>query len=159
MNITPKDLIGPWENYNFPKLRNLLIMDRNYYCPTEEYLKVNIYTEYKIWLQAQPIEKYDKKKWDCENYARSFKTFSDIYNLKHEDIKADGIAIGIIHYTSRSRAEDGTPGKHCANIVYINYPGPDRFKKYIKPTFFEPQNGEFFEMTRQEYDSISFVYV
>lgn len=159
MNISPKDLIGPWENSNFPKLKNILIMDRTYHCPTEEYVINHIYPEYLNWLKAQNVSIYDNIKWDCENYARSFKVFSDIYNVSHEEIKANSLAIGIIHYTSRSRAENGTPGKHCANIIYLNYPSPDRFKNYVKPTFFEPQNSKFFEMTREEYNSISFVYV
>lgn len=159
MNIAPKNLIGPWESYDFPKLKNIIIMDRSYYCPTEEYFYSNIYQEYLLWLQAQNISRYDKNKWDCENYARSFKVFSDIFNLHHKELTADSIAVGIVHYTAQSRVEDGSFGKHCANIVYLNYPGEDRFKGYVKPTFFEPQNGSFFEMTKQEYNSISFVYV
>ena len=157
MIISNQDLLIPFYNNNaLPK--NFVISDSNYFCPTKELVINEIFPRYWKWMQSLKWSRWVHR-WDCDNFADAFKLFSCGYYEQVIDSSANGIAIGVINYMANQRAEDGIKGGHAINTIYAqdqkNDDGTDNFNLL----FLEPQNGKFYNLTQEEFDSIWTVYI
>jgi hypothetical protein len=159
MLIVNKDIYGSWPKDIFKQLKYVLTADKQYFCPTEELILNVIYPKYKEWLESNNIIKWERR-WDCEQFSRSFKVFCDLYFFSSKiESRGSAIAVGLLHYFTNQRFESGKPGQHSANIIYLDKGKKDDGKNMIQPKFFEPQDGTFFLMCKKEYESITFIYV
>jgi len=168
MNITSSDIISSFSKhplYNrMPK--NFTIADGNYFCPKIEYVQDVIYPAFKIWLISCGLDKWDYK-WDCDNFADAFKLFSCAYHRLEMDDGIVGIGIGVINYRSRGGMTSQTnlkkpKGRHAANIIYsealqLDENGQEKFG--FDMYFLEPQTGDIYDLTPEEFKSISTVYI
>lgn len=159
MLILNKDIYSSWPKDIFKELKYVLTADRQYFCPTEELILETIYPQYTEWLKSYDINKWHKR-WDCEQYSRSFKVFCDLYFYTSKvESRGSAIAVGLLHYFTNTRFESKKPGQHAVNIIYLDKGKKEDGRNIIQPKFFEPQDGSFFLMTKKEYQSISFIYV
>lgn len=156
MIISSQDLLIPFCNNKVPK--NFVISDKDYFCPTQDMILNEIYPKYWRWMQSLKWSKW-MHKWDCDNFADAFKLFSCGYYEQVIESTANGIAIGTIYYMANSRAEDGLKGGHAINIIYAQDEKNDDGSENFKLLFLEPQNGEFYKLTKEEFDSIWVVYI
>ena len=157
MIISNQDLLIPFQRNNkIP--RNFVLSDKDYFCPTIDIVKNEIFPKYWQWLKSLKLTKWVHK-WDCDNFADAFKLFACGYYNGFIESEANGISVGVINYIANSKAEDGLKGGHAINIVYIdngkNDDGSDNF--YL--LFIEPQNGTIYNLTAEEFDSIWTVYI
>jgi hypothetical protein len=157
MIISNQDLLIPFQKNNkIP--RNFVLSDKDYFCPTIDITKDEIFPKYWQWLKSLKLTKWAHK-WDCDNFADAFKLFACGYYNGVIESTANGIAVGVINYMANSKAEDGLKGGHAINIVYIdngkNEDGSNNF--YL--LFIEPQNGTIYNLTAEEFDSIWTVYI
>ena len=157
MIITGEQLYSLFQN-NGKIPQNFSISDVDYFCPTYDMVKDELFPKYWKWLQMLKLTKWVHK-WDCDNFADSFKLFCCGYYEQVIESEANGIAVGVVYYVANSKAEDGLSGAHAINIVYIqdgkNDDGLDKFKLL----FLEPQNGKFYNLTPEEFNSIYTVYI
>jgi len=155
--IDSNQLFAPFYNSNkLPK--SFIISDSDYFCPTDLMIKNEIYPKFNWWLKSMKWAQW-KHKWDCDNFADAFKLFACGYYERTIESTANGIAIGAIHYMANSRAEDGIQGAHAINIIYAEDEKNDDGTENFKLTFLEPQNGEFYTLTKEEFQSIWMVYI
>ena len=146
MIISGKELLRPFFNNNEKIPKNFTIADKDYYCPTEEIIKNEIYPKYRTWLRSIKLLSWSHR-WDCDNFADAFKVFSAGYYQQNIDSTAEGIAIGVVHY-KRSNGSG-----HAMNITYIEN------NNEVKVKFIEPQNGQALYLPQNEFDSIFSVYI
>ena len=138
--------------------KNFVISDTNYFCPTIDMVRNELFPKYWTWLQSLKLTKWVHK-WDCDNFADSFKLFSCGYYEQNIESDANGIAVGVIHYKANSKAENGLQGGHAINIVYIDDGKNDDGSDNFRPIFIEPQNGKIYNLSQEEFDSIWTVYI
>jgi hypothetical protein len=157
MIISNQDLLIPFQNNNkIPK--NFCLSDTDYFCPTVDMLKDELFPKYWKWLQALKLTKWVHK-WDCDNFADAFKLFCCGYYDQVIESEANGIAVGVINYMANSKAENGLQGGHAINIVYIDNGKNDDGTNNFYPVFIEPQNGNFYNLSQEEFNSIWTVYI
>jgi hypothetical protein len=151
-----KLLIPFSKNGAIPK--NFCVSDVDYFCPTLDLVQRELFPKYWKWLKSLKLTKWVHK-WDCDNFADSFKLFTCGYYQEIIESTANGIAIGVIFYKAKSKAEDGLEGTHAINIIYIdngkNQDGTNNFY----PIFIEPQNGKIYKLSKEEFNSIYTVYI
>ena len=158
MIIQNKQLLLPFYNNNSIIPKNFVISDTNYFCPTIDMVRNELFPKYWTWLQSLKLTKWVHK-WDCDNFADSFKLFSCGYYEQNIESDANGIAVGVIHYKANSKAEIGLQGGHAINIVYIDDGKNDDGSDNFRPIFIEPQNGKIYNLSQEEFDSIWTVYI
>jgi hypothetical protein len=157
MIISNQDLLAPF--YNNKKLpKNFVISDKDYFCPTQAMIVNEIFPKYWCWMQSLRWSKW-MHRWDCDNFADAFKLFSCGYYEQVIESTANGIAIGVINYMANQRAEDGLKGGHAINIIYAQNEKNDDGIDNFNLLFLEPQNGKFYNLTQEEFDSIWTVYI
>lgn len=157
MIISNQDLLIPF--YNNKKLpKNFVISDKDYFCPTQAMVVNEIFPKYWRWMQSLRWSKW-MHRWDCDNFADAFKLFSCGYYEEVIESTANGIAIGVINYMANSRAENGLSGGHAINIIYTQDEKNDDGTENFNLLFLEPQNGKFYNLTQEEFDSIWTVYI
>jgi hypothetical protein len=156
MIISIKEIIVPFKNNPPPK--NFIVSDKDYFCPTIDMLKDQLFPKYWKWLQSLKLTKWVHK-WDCDNFADAFKLFCCGYYQQEIESTANGIAIGVINYRANAKAEDGLRGSHAINIVYIDNGKNDDGTNNFYPVFIEPQNGKLYNLTEEEFNSIWTVYI
>ena len=156
MTITGKQLYTPFQkNGKIPQ--NFSISDVDYFCPSYDMVKDELFPKYWQWMSYLKWTKWVHK-WDCDNFADSFKLFCCGYYQQVIESEANGIAIGVIYYVANSKAEDGLSGAHAINIVYLQDQQNDNPNNF-KLLFVEPQNGTFYNLTTEEFNSIYTVYI
>jgi hypothetical protein len=157
MIISAQDLLIPF--YNRKKIpKNFVISDENYFCPTKSLIQNEIFPQYWKWLSSLRLTKWIHK-WDCDNFADAFKLFSCGYYANIIEHDAKSIGIGVINYIANSKAEDGLKGGHAINIIYSeNQNSNDGFGNFDL-LFLEPQTGQFYDLTEEEFNSIWTVYI
>lgn len=157
MIISNQDLLVPFYNNNkLPK--NFVISDKDYYCPSLEVVKREIFPRYWRWMQSLKWSRWVHK-WDCDNFADAFKLFSCGYYEQVIESEANGIAVGVINYMANQKAEDGLKGGHAINIIYIQDEKNDDGTDSFNTIFLEPQNGKIYQLSKEEFDSIWTVYI
>lgn len=157
MIITGKQLYTPFQN-NGKIPQNFSISDVDFFCPTYDMVKDELFPKYWKWLQALKLTKWVHK-WDCDNFADSFKLFCCGYYEQVIESEANGIAVGVVYYVANSKAEDELSGAHAINIVYIQDEKNDDGSDNFKLLFVEPQNGKFYNLTPEEFNSIYTIYI
>lgn len=157
MTILPSELLIPWNGKGF-KPRSMAAGDVSYFCPTKEMVEKDLYPNFRKWLAALNLGKWYHK-WDCDNFAMAFKVFADGYYFNTIESNAESIAIGIIHYIAEARAESGIKGGHAINILYLNDGKNELGLNKFKVMYLEPQNGNIYELSEEEFKSIFFLYV
>jgi hypothetical protein len=157
MIISNQDLLIPFrKNNKIPK--NFVLSDSDYFCPTLDMVKDEIFPKYWQWLASLKLTKWVHK-WDCDNFADAFKLFACGYYDQVIDSEANGISVGVINYMANSKAENGLQGGHAINIVYIDNGKNDDGSNNFYPIFIEPQNGKIYNLTAEEFNSIWTVYI
>jgi hypothetical protein len=156
MIISIKEIIIPFKNN--PPPRNFVVSDKDYFCPTLDMVKNEMFPKYWKWLASLKLTKWVHK-WDCDNFADAFKLFCCGYYQQEIESTAEGIAIGVINYKANSKAEDGMKGAHAINIVYVDNGKNDDGTNNFYPVFIEPQNGKLYNLTEEEFNSIWTVYI
>ena len=158
MIIQNKELLTPFYNNNQIIPKNFCVSDTDYFCPTLDIVKNELFPKYWTWLQSLKLSKWVHR-WDCDNFADAFKLFACGYYQQVIESTANGIAVGVIFYKANSRAEDGLRGGHAINIVYIDNGKNDDGTNNFYPIFIEPQNGKIYNLTQEEFNSIWTVYI
>jgi len=157
MKIIDQDLYKPWGNSD--KLpENFSVADADYFCPTLDILNNELFPKYWRWLASIRLTKW-MHKWDCDNFADSFRLFCCGYYQQVIESDANGIAVGVIYYNAVAKAESGISGGHAINIVYIDDGKNPDGSNAFHAAFIEPQNGQIYQLTKQEFDSIWTVYI
>jgi hypothetical protein len=157
MIISNQDLLVPfYNNKTLPK--NFVISDKDYFCPIQDMITNEIFPKYWRWMQSLRWSKW-MHRWDCDNFADAFKLFSCGYYEQVIESTANGIGIGVINYMANQRAEDGVKGGHAINIIYAQDEKNDEGSDNFKLLFLEPQNGKFYNLTQEEFNSIWTVYI
>ena len=157
MIISNQDLLIPFQKNNkIP--RNFVLSDKDYFCPTIDMVKNELFPKYWQWLTSLKLTKWVHK-WDCDNFADSFKLFACGYYQEIIESTANGIAIGVIFYNANNRAEDGLKGWHAINIIYIDNGKNEDGTNNFCPIFIEPQNGKIYKLSQEEFNSIYTVYI
>ena len=148
--INGRQINSIWKNNKIP--RNNIIVDGSYETVDQALILEKIFPLYWRWLSAMKLTKWAHK-WDCDNFSEAFRVFSTGYYAANINSNADTIAIGIIHYMSNSRNENGTEGPHAINIAI------SAENNLITPLFLEPQNGKIITLKPEEYQSIWLLYI
>jgi hypothetical protein len=157
MIIPNQYLLIPFrKNNKIPK--NFCLSDKDYFCPTLDMVKDEIFPKYWKWLTSLKLTKWVHK-WDCDNFADAFKLFACGYYNEVIESEANGISVGVINYMANSKAENGLSGGHAINIVYIDNGKNDDGSDDFYPLFIEPQNGTIYNLTAEEFNSIWTVYI
>ena len=157
MIIDSEKLFVPF--YNHKKLpQSFIVSDQDYFCPTDLMIKNEIYPKFTWWLRSMQWAKW-KHRWDCDNFADAFKLFSCGYYESTIESTANGIAIGTMFYNANQKAEDGLKGGHAINIIDTEDEKNDDGTENFKLLFFEPQNGQFYNLSEEEFNSIWVVYI
>ena len=117
--------------------------DETYARPTQDFLTGNFYTFYREWLWEHLLYKWDEK-FDCDNFASTYYTFSQICNRKGARSE-QGIAVGMMFYNNET-----TKGGHAINFAIVED------KKLIT---IEPQTGQIVELKQSEKDSCWFCLI
>ena len=157
MIISNQDLLIPFQKNNkIPK--NFCLSDKDYFCPTIDMVKDEIFPKYWRWMQSLRWSKWVHR-WDCDNFADAFKLFACGYYNEVIESEANGISVGVINYMANSKAENGLSGGHAINIVYIDNGKNDDGSDNFYPLFIEPQNGTIYNLTAEEFNSIWTVYI
>lgn len=128
----------------FPNAK-CIISDTTHMSPNKSWVSGKLYSHYDFWLIENGLNRW-KKHWDCDNFAFAFYTFAQICHSRQMDkngktSSAQGLSIGVMFY--RIRGESG----HAINIIYTE----------DKLWGFEPQTGEFLNLTEEEKDSCWFI--
>jgi len=139
-----------WKNRPIPK--KTIIVDETYETVDRNLILEKIFPLYWRWLSAMTLTRWAHK-WDCDNFAEGFRVFATGFFAANMDSNADSIAIGMIHYMSNSRNENGTEGSHAINIAI------SMENNILVPLFLEPQNGKIITLKPEEYNSISMFYI
>ena len=137
---------------NRPAPRNNIIVDATYETVDKSLILEKIFPLYWRWLSAMRLTRWAHR-WDCDNFAEAFKVFSDGFFAANIDSNAEALAIGMIHYNSNSRNENGTEGPHAINIAI------SMENNTLTPLFLEPQNGKIITLKPEEYNSIWMIYM
>jgi hypothetical protein len=137
---------------NRPAPRNNVIVDATYETVDKVLILEKIFPLYWRWLSAMKLTRWAHR-WDCDNFAEAFKVFSDGFFAANIDSNAEALAIGMIHYNSNSRNENGTQGPHAINIAI------SMENNTLTPLFLEPQNGKIITLKPEEYNSIWMIYM
>ena len=151
-------LFLPWSLKNKPFPKNFVTSDRNYFCPTREMVQNEFAPKYWQWLSSLRLTKWVHR-WDCDNFADAFKLFCCGYYEQVIDSTAEGVAVGVINYTTAKRPEGGGGGGHAINLIYVNDGKKDDGTDNIGLLFFEPQTCEIKYLTEEEFNSIWTVYI
>jgi hypothetical protein len=139
-----------WRNRPYP--RNTIIVDGTYETVDKNLIIEKIFPLYWRWLSAMRLTRWAHK-WDCDNFAEGFRVFATGFFAANMDSNADSIAIGMVHYMSNSRNENGTQGPHAINIAI------SMENNILVPLFLEPQNGKIITLKPEEYNSIWMIYI
>lgn len=158
MIIQAKELLVPFYNNNQIIPKNFCISDTDYFCPTIDTVKDELFPKYWNWLQSLKLTRWVHK-WDCDNFADAFKLFCCGYYEQVIESPANGIAVGVINYKANSKAENGLQGAHAINIIYIDNKENKGRTNNFYPIFIEPQNGKILKLSQEEFDSIWTVYI
>jgi hypothetical protein len=137
---------------NRPAPRNNIIVDATYETVDKALILEKIFPLYWRWLSAMRLTRWAHK-WDCDNFAEGFRVFATGFFAANMNSNADSIAIGMIHYNSNSRNENGTQGPHAINIAI------SMENNTLMPLFLEPQNGKIITLKPEEYNSIWMIYM
>ena len=119
-------------------LANTTFADNSWNLPKNSWLFNKFYPFFQDELFRLGAQKWTKK-WDCEDFAREFKSLAQICHNNSPLATAEGLAIGEIDYTKESGE------RHCINIAFTD-------KGVI---FIEPQTGESLLLTENEKNSIT----
>lgn len=139
--------------FRIAKINGYAITNKETYNTIDKPLIENkILPGYTDWLSKMKLSKYSNK-WNCINFSKAFVLFSDIYHAYNIENHEDGIAIGIISYLSKSRAEDESVGIHAINV------GLTLKENKIKPIFIEPQHGKIINLKKEELETINAFYI
>jgi len=153
MVVQAQQLVTPWQQKGLPLPKNFIVGDETYYLPSKLEVENKIIPAYWAWMNSLKLTRWAHK-WDCDNFADSFKTFAAGYYFHNIESNAEGIGAGIIHFMANKRAENpSSGGAHAINILYMQEEGRAYFQ------FLEPQNGVIFDLTPDEFNSIWFVYL
>lgn len=116
------------------------IADNSYAVLTREsFLKTS---KYMKWiLRVFNILGWSEK-FDCDDFALLWKMLTSLRHAKSKGGESEGVACGVIWYT-----RDSSGGGHAVNFV----------KTENGWSAFEPQTGEFFELSQRERESVCFV--
>jgi hypothetical protein len=134
---------------------DVYITDGNYMAPKKSWVSGKLYFKlFSEWLWDNGLDTW-KSHWDCDNFAFAFFTFAQICHSKTMKLfenqgkrTAQGISVGVMFYKKgidKSAGEKG--GGHAINVVYTDN----------KVEYFEPQNGQFVDLTNDERESCWFV--
>jgi hypothetical protein len=150
MIIQGRQMISMWRNR--PPPRNNIIVDGTYETVDAQLLQDKIFPLYWRWMSSMRVTKWAHK-WDCDNFSEAFRVFACGYFYNTIESAADSIAIGIIHYNSNSREENGTQGPHAINVA-LNFENG-----LVTPIFIEPQACKIINLKEEEYQSIWLLYI
>lgn len=150
MLINSNQINTIWRNR--PRPRSSIIVDGTYETLDKAIILNKIFPLYWRWLSMIKLTKWAHK-WDCDNFAESFKVFSGGFFAANVESQAEAYAVGVIHYVANSRNEDGRKGGHAINIALTIE------NNQIIPLFIEPQNGMILTLTPEEYNSIWMIYI
>ena len=126
----------------FPEEATVILADGDYAAPTSEFL-----FEDPLWVDhwRGVIMTMDyAAKHDCDDFAFEYKVCISRYHAE-SDFPNDGFAVGVLFYCVGG---DSTKG-HAINWALTEDVGL---------VFIEPQTGKQVELTKEEFDSICFVY-
>jgi len=162
MIIPLSHLFYPWYSDKGQQLtefvpKNFVTSDNNYFCPTRDMIQNELAPKYWKWLSSIRLTKWVHR-WDCDNFADAFKLFCCGYYEQVIESTAEGIAVGVINYTTDKRPEGGGGG-HAINIIYVDDGKKDDGTDNVGVLFFEPQNCQIKYLTDQEFNSIWTVYI
>jgi hypothetical protein len=150
MIIQSREMVNIWKNRLMP--RNSIIVDGSYETVDIPLLQDKIFPLYWRWMSSMKVTKWAHR-WDCDNFSEAFRVFACGYFYNSIESTADSIAIGIIHYNSNSREENGTQGPHAINVAINKVDG------IITPIYIEPQACKIINLKEQEYQSIWTFYI
>lgn len=150
MIIQARQINSIWKNDRIP--RNNIVVDSTYETVDANLIIEKIFPLYWRWLSAMKLTRWAHR-WDCDNFSEAFRVFATGYFAANMDSKADTIAIGMIHYMSNSRNENGTSGPHAINIAI------SMENNVLIPLFLEPQNGKIITLKPEEFNSIWTFYI
>ena len=150
MIINSNQINTIWRNRPTP--RNNIIVDGTYETLDKAVILDKIFPLYWRWLSMIKLTKWAHK-WDCDNFAESFKVFSDGFFAANVESEAEAYGIGMIHYVANSKSENGKKGGHAINIALTIE------NNQIIPLFIYPQNGMILTLTPEEYNSIWMIYM
>jgi len=138
--LTRQEIINiSWIQKLYPN--NVYIGDNQYNLPKLSWILNDFYSFYREELIKLGVYDWNEK-FDCEDFARQFKTLAQICHLKSGG-NADGLAVGEFSYLRY----DGV--KHAANFVLTEK----------GPFFIEPQSGQILKLSPNEIDSINRVHI
>ena len=72
--------------------------------------------------------------WDCDDFAWQFYTQIRWAHYRTERSMAEGIAVGVVYFTAKQRAEGGGGGGHAINFAVVGKP-EERKIIFIEPQF------------------------
>jgi len=154
--ITAEDIVSLlWAaNVNGSKAA-LHISDATHGVPTKKYLTETFADFYRAKLEEMGLGTWDTQ-WDCDDFAYQFFTMIRWAHYQTKKSMAEGIAVGVVYFTSGARAEDGTGGGHAINVAVVDDNGSRRL------IFIEPQRAAKgqpceLELTQHEKDSIWYI--
>jgi len=137
---------------------HLILGDRDYFCPTVSCLVNDICPKYIEWLKLLNLDQRTPK-WDCDNFADSFKFFCNVYHKeKLDQSQANGIGVGTIFYHAY-RPQKANTIYHAINIIFCDHGLKEDNSPLVRPIFLEPQNGSTLTLTTEEFNSIQVVYI
>lgn len=124
--------------FAFPN-KQVYASDSSYAVISDDSLKT-LYSQWRSQLSSKGIIKWDST-FDCNRFAQSFAAFVQEKYFAvsfHAQSPAQAVAIGEAWYTPKGK------GKHAVNVILLS----------TGFVFFEPQDGTFLILDREEYKSI-----
>jgi hypothetical protein len=131
-----------------------MVPDATYWAPPKEWVADALLPAW-IKFKAEMGIKYTDR-YDCDDFAKMFSAFSNLYYAQHRDNKAESLAVAQYLFTvesSRITLPNGMEievggGGHAINVILL-CDGT--------ACFVEPQSGEIVELTEGEMQSCDFV--
>jgi hypothetical protein len=111
--------------------------DSAYHLVKKDWIFQSLYPFFRAEMERWGVVQWSKK-FDCEDFARTFKVLAQACHLKSRG-QEDGIAIGEIDYTQESGEY------HCINVAFTD----------VGVVFMEPQSGKELKLTENEKNSIN----
>ena len=134
---------------------NYYLNDQSYAVMDASWIKAECYKGYRKWLGLAGINKW-KTNWDCDNFAQSFKMYVNLlharanpetFTSKHKSGKknacdAHAAAVGVVFYKNSNRSA------HAINVIAT---------EDDEVLFFEPDGGDFLNLTNKHKESTWYV--
>ena len=154
-------------------VENVYFTDNDYAMYKPSFLLLDGYKSYSEWLNFAGIKSRNgldfwRSNWDCDNLAFSYKTYMSMLHAKENlhtfsdrhgrnvdnTSNSESVAVGVIFY--KMVRDYGKRGKsysmHAINTaVTISANGE------LEMIYIEPKNGQKFNLTQEEQDSIWYV--